>query len=256
MPANTWTPTALASEARSWAGRGWRAVEAQHRVSSMHLARGDLGDQALLEDILEAAKPPSPPAVADLHWLLATPFRYRPGQAGSRFRARHAPGVFYGAEARATACAETGWWRLKFWLDSAGLAGRRAHMELTLFEFHAAHPRHLDLLAPPFVAVRERWTAIDDYAPTQALAAGAREADIGVIRYESVRHPGGVCLAVLEPAAFRGVARAYRNVQQTWTLMLLGPSTVVWQRNLGDERWSFRYAGGVAVVGDATETDT
>jgi hypothetical protein len=38
--------------------------------------------------------------------------------------------------------------------------------------------------------------------------------------------------------------------------MLLGPSTVVWQRNLGDERWSFRYAGGVAVVGDATETDT
>lgn len=247
MPANTWTPTALASEARAWAGRGWRAVEAQHRVSSMHLARGDLDDQALLEDILDAAKPPAPPAVAGLHWLLATPFRYRPDSNGSRFRARHTPGVFYGAEERETACAETGWWRLKFWLDSAGLAARRAHVELTLFEFHAAHPRHIDLLAPPFVAARERWIATDDYSATQALAAQAREAAVGVIRYESARRPGGVCLAILAPDAFRGVARAWRNVQQTWTLMLVPPATVLWQRHLGDERWSFRYDAGVAI---------
>ncbi len=249
MPANTWTPTALASEARPWAGRGWRAVEAQHRVSSMHLARGKLDDQALLEDILEAAKPPSPPGVAGLHWLLATPFRYRPDSAGSRFRARHAPGVFYGAEERETACAETGWWRLKFWLDSAGLAERRAHMELTLFEFHAAHPRQLDLLAAPFVAARTRWIAPDDYSATQTLAADARAAQVGVIRYESARRPGGVCLAILEADAFRGVAKAWRNVQQTWTLMLLPPATIVWQRHLGDERWSFRYEAGVAIDG-------
>ncbi|MGE3773859.1 MAG: RES family NAD+ phosphorylase [Gammaproteobacteria bacterium] len=216
----------------------------------MHLAHGNLDDQTLLEDILEAAKPPLPPDVAGLHWLLATPFRYRPDSAGSRFRARHAPGVFYGAETRETACAETGWWRLKFWLDSAGLAERRAHMELTLFEFHAAHPRHLDLRVTPFVAVRERWTATDDYTATQALAAAARTVEIGLIRYESARHPGGVCLAILEPAAFRGVARAFRHVQQTWTLMLLPPSTVVWQRHLGDERWAFRYEGGIAVLGD------
>lgn len=248
-----WTPTALASETRAWAGSGWRAVEAQHRVSSMHLAHGDLHDQALLEDILDAAKPPPPPDVAGLHWLLATPFRYRPDSAGSRFRARHTPGVFYGAEERQTACAETGYWRLRFWLDSAGLAQRRAHVELTLFEFHAAHPQLLDLLAPPLLAARAQWVAPDDYTATQALAATARDAGVGVIRYESARRPRGVCLAVLAPDAFRRVADAWRNVQQTWTLMLLPPSTVVWQRHLGDERWSFQYDAGVAI---ATEPPT
>jgi len=221
----------------------------------MHLAHGDPGAQAVLEDILDAAKPPSPAGVAGLHWLLATPFRYRPDTAGSRFRARHTPGVFYGAEERTTACAEAGWWRLKFWLDSAGLASRRAHMELTLFEFHAAHSRYLDLMAAPLAAARARWTAADDYTATQTLANDARVAEIGVIRYESARYPGGVCLAILEPAAFRGV-RAWRHVQQTWTLMLLPPSAVVWQRHLGDERWSFRYAAGVAIVDDPSEVSS
>lgn len=83
MPATTWTPTALGSEARSWQGSGWRAVEAQHRVASMRLVGGDLADQALLESILEEAKPPVPDQLAGLHWLLATPFRYRPLATGS-----------------------------------------------------------------------------------------------------------------------------------------------------------------------------
>ena len=69
MSANTWTPTALASEARAWQGRGWRAVEAQHQVASMALVHGRLADQALLEEILDAAKPPPPQATAGLHWL-------------------------------------------------------------------------------------------------------------------------------------------------------------------------------------------
>ena len=32
-----WTPAALRSEAAARAGRGWRLVEAQHRVSTMKL---------------------------------------------------------------------------------------------------------------------------------------------------------------------------------------------------------------------------
>lgn len=217
----------------------------------MHLARGDLDDQALLEDILDAAKPPAPADTEGLHWLLATPFRYRPDSAGSRFRARHTPGVLYGAEDRRTACAEAGYWRLRFWLDSAGLASRRAHVELTLFEFHAAHPCLLDLTLPPLVADRARWVDREHYAATQALAANAREGGIGVIRYESARLAGGICLAVLVPDAFRRVGRAWRNVQQTWTLMLLPPSTVVWQRHLGDEHWSFHYDAGTAQAHEA-----
>lgn len=91
MSANTWTPTALASEKRAWAGRGWRAVEAQHQIATMALVQGRLADQALLEEMLDAAKPPAPKATAGLHWLLSTPFRYPPPAGGSRFRRRASP---------------------------------------------------------------------------------------------------------------------------------------------------------------------
>jgi hypothetical protein len=230
---NTWTPTALASEARPWLGKGWRAVEAQHRVATMTLVHGDLDDQSLLEDILEAAKPVLP----------ATPFRYWPKPpAGSRFRARTDPGVFYGADDEKTACAECGYWRLRFWMDSEGLAGREASIPITLFEFHGATPRSLDLTQPPLVANRASWTDPADYTATQQLAGQARQAGIELIRYQSVRHPEGTCLAILTPQVFRNVDEAFRNVQHTWTLWLKPPSLTVWQRELGPDSHVFRFA--------------
>ena len=78
MSADTWTPTALASEFVAWQGSGWRAVEAQHKIATMGLVHGDVSAQALLEDILDETKPRLPPEVEGLHWLLATPFRYWP----------------------------------------------------------------------------------------------------------------------------------------------------------------------------------
>lgn len=241
MPANIWTATALASEARPWQGKGWRAVEAQHRVATMHLVNGKLDDQALLEDILDAAKPQYPKATEGLHWLLATPFRYWPLPGGSRFRRRSDPGVFYGAEDRKTACAECGYWRLRFWLDSDGLSGRSANVELTLFEFHAATSQSLDLSVPPLSADRAAWTHPSDYTPTQALAAQAREAGIEAIRYESVRKPGGFCLGLLNPAPFKAVKSPYRNQQQTWNLLIQPPNRLVWQRQLERESWVFEF---------------
>ena len=239
MPANTWTPTALASEARRWRGSGWRAVEAQHRVATMNLVGGEPSDQALLEDILDVAKPPLPKAARRLHWLLATPFRYRPLADGSRFRRRGDPGVFYGAEARATACAEAGYWRLRFWRDSAGLATRSATVEMSLFEFHAEAARLLDLTQAPLLNDAARWTDPQDYGATQTLAVAAREAQIEAIRYASVRHVGGHCLALLTPAVFAN--DAFRHVQQTWTLRLQPPQRIVWQRHLERETFDFRF---------------
>lgn len=241
MPATTWTPTALASEARAWQGSGWRAVEAQHRVASMALVGGNLADQATLEAILDEAKPPVPESLAGLHWLLATPFRYRPLATGSRFRRPDDPGVLYGAEDRQTACAEAGYWRLRFWLDSAGLAGRPASLVLTLFEFHGMSPRALDLTRPPLATDRALWTDRNDYRATQALAGQARAAAIGLLRYESARRPAGFCLAVLTPAVFRAVPDPYRHQQQTWHLWLAPPHEVVWQRHLERESFSFHF---------------
>lgn len=242
MPANTWTPTALASEARRWAGSGWRAVEAQHQVATLRLALGKLDDQRLLEDILDAAKPPASGAASDLHWLLATPFRYRPPVGGSRFRGRFDPGVFYGAQDRPTACAEAGYWRLRFFLDSAGLAAESATVSLSLFEFHAATQRALDLTATVFADARAALTHPHDYTASQALAGQAREAGIDLIRYGSARLAHGVCLVLLTPDPFRQVAQPYRNAHQTWQLTLLPPTRVVWERELHAERWEFRYS--------------
>jgi hypothetical protein len=242
VPANTWTPIALASEARPWQGSGWRAVEAQHKVSTMSLVHGSLADQALLEDILEEVKPPIPDEAQGLHWLLFTPFRYYPLPGGSRFRRRDDPGVFYGAEDRKTACAESGYWRLRMWMDSEGLSGKQKAVPLTLFEFHGSSERSIDLSLPPLVDSSGVWTKPDDYTGTQQLAESAREAEVEVIRYQSVRNHGGYCLALMSPKVFKAVPEPYQNNQQAWTLFIEPPNLIVWQRDMNGETWSFHFA--------------
>ncbi|MDQ5916047.1 MAG: hypothetical protein QG584_1940 [Pseudomonadota bacterium] len=207
----------------------------------MGLVHGNVGAQAVLEDILEGIKPVLPPEVKGLHWLLATPFRYWPLPGGSRFRRREDPGVFYGAEERETACAEAGYWRLKFWNESTFLSQQPKSIPVTLFEFHAATPRTLDLSRPPLVEDRTLWMLPDDYTSTQALADNARQASAEVLRYESVRRLNGRCLAILSPVAFRSVAEPLSNNQQSWSLLINPPHQLVWQRELSQECWTFDF---------------
>ncbi len=207
----TWTPRALASEARPYARSLWRVVEAQHTASTMRLA-DSLDEQLTLEATLEESKPALPAAVVKLHYLLATPFRYRP-QLGSRFRAAFEPGVWYGAEALRTALAEKSYWRLRFLLDSPGTPELRP-VPHTAFRATVRTDAALDLTVAPLTRERSVWTERASYAGTQALAAHARLGRIAVIRYESVRDPQhGACAAVLDPAAFgRGRPRGL----ETW----------------------------------------
>jgi hypothetical protein len=207
----TWTPRALASEARLYAQTLWRVVEAQHTASTMRLT-DSLEEQALLETVLEESKPPLPPAVQRLHYLLATPFRYRP-HIGSRFRAALEPGVWYGAEALRTALAEKSYWRLRFLLDSPGTPDLRP-VPHTAFQTRVRSRAALDLTRAPFVRERGVWTQRSDYLGTQAFAAVAREAHIELIRYESVRDPErAACAAVLDPVAF---GRSQPHALETW----------------------------------------
>ena len=67
-----------------------RLVESQEQVAASTLV-DDLGEQALLEDLLDNAKPPRRPGTEGLHYLLATPFRYPPLRHGSRFGNRFEP---------------------------------------------------------------------------------------------------------------------------------------------------------------------
>jgi hypothetical protein len=185
-------------------------VEAQYQASTMRLV-DSLADQALLEAMLEESKPRLPPEASKLHYLLATPFRYRP-RMGSRFRAAFDAGVWYGAEELRTALAEKSYWRLRFLLDSPGTPelGPVPHTAFTASVRAAA----VDLTARPFVRDRAVWTDRTRYDRTQALAAVAREAGVGIVRYESVRDPErAACAAVLGPQAFQ---RPKPRQQQTW----------------------------------------
>lgn len=234
MSPTTWTPTALASEARPWRGRAWRVVEAQHEASTLKLV-DDVAEQRLLEQLLDAAKPPLPAAAQGLHYLLATPFRYPPLPHGSRFRAGGEPGVFYGADRLRTACAEIGYWRTRFLADAAGLA-RLEPVAQTAFQAQL-QAAALDLRRPPFSADAAHWSSPDDYRHTQALARMAREAGVGAIRYRSVRDPaGGACTALLTPAGFASPRPV--GAPQTWWLAVQ-PGRALWRR--GDEQLAFDF---------------
>lgn len=240
MSCTTWTPAAVASEAQPWRGRLWRAVEAQHRVSTLMLV-DTLAEQAQLELLLESSKPALPAGSASLHYLLATPFRYPPRHpGGSRFRAATDGGAFYGADERRTACAELGYWRWRFLSDSPALP-RLSSLPHTLFQSEAAGSC-IDLARAPFDQDAARWTDPDDYSACQQLGAVARAAPVQVIRYQSVRDPqAGQCAALLTPAVFTPTPL----VEQTWRLTVTR-QRIQWQRGsvLHPEEFEFDASWG------------
>jgi hypothetical protein len=228
---------ALKRAARRLAAKPWRVVEVQHRASTMRLV-DTLAEQALLEDLLEQAKPPLPADAAPLHYLLATPFRYpAPPPAGSRFRGIGDPGVWYGASALETALAEVAYWRLRFLADSPGTPDLPP-VPHTAFRADVAGPGFA-LTDAPFAARRAEWEDPSSYASTQALARAAREAGIALIRYRSVRDPQHrACLAVLSATAFRSKAPLE---QHTW-LVKVTRKRVITEADLGARRMAFEPA--------------
>jgi hypothetical protein len=192
----------------------WRAVEAQHVVATRALV-DSLAEQEILESVLEESKPPVPAAGAGFDYLLYTPFRYPPPLRGSRFRSYDDPGVWYGAEAVRTSCAELGYWRWRFVRDSHGLT-RLDGVPHTVFQA-VSHGKSLDLRRKPFLRDQRVWSNPEDYGGCQALARTAREAETQIIRYASVRDPEhGGCGAVLDFRAFSGTGGVRQR--QSWFL--------------------------------------
>ena len=223
MSSNISTPPAVGSEAKRATRRLWRAVEAQHIASTLRLV-ANVEEQLVLERVLDQNKPAVPRAAADLHYLLATPFRYS-SPVGSRFRAPADPGVWYGAERERTACAELGFWRWRFLMDSAGLDSLGPSPQ-TVFRA-AIDANMVDLTAAPFKRFRSEWTDPRNYAASQHFAEIARQANIDAIRYESVRDPQHAgAVAVLRPACFK----PRQPLEQSIWLLTVSREAAIWQR--------------------------
>lgn len=236
-----WTPTALASELLPYAGTAWRVVEAQHRASTMRLVDSN-EDQSRLETLIERVKPSYPPGCENLHYLLATPFRYgAPYPVGSRFRrAGRTAGVFYAAETVATAMAETAFYLLLFLSRAPEATPPGRALERTAFSVRIDTSEALDLTVPPLDGDDAIWRHPTDYAACQDLADAARAAGATALRYASVRDPGnGRNIAVLSPAAFGATAPME---QQTWRLLvrMTGVRAV---RDFGPEAFDFPRRG-------------
>lgn len=187
MSSSIWTRCAGISEVRPLRLSPWRVVESQHQVSTRKLV-DTLAEQALLEDLIEAAKPPGDVLVASgrMHYLLSTPFRYPPLRHGSRFGTRHDRGLWYGSETRRTAFAEVSYYRLLF-LEGTHAPLGAVTTQLTAFTAQARTKRAIDLVAPPFARFRKTIASPVAYDQTQALGSAMRAAAVELFRYPSAR---------------------------------------------------------------------
>ena len=196
----------------------WRLVEAQHIVSTTKLV-DTAEEQALLEDAIEAAKPPVPPECQHLHYLLSTPFRYgAPYPRGSRFRrAGHTDGVWYGSEEVETAIAELAFHRLLFFAESPATPWPQTVSAHTAFCAALEAGRHTDLTLAKHDLHRAALEHPTDYAACQDIADQARRAGSRLIRYRSTRQPAGTNLAVPTCEVF---AESKPKLESTWRMRI------------------------------------
>lgn len=211
MSSSIWTRCAGDSEIRELRLVPWRAVEAQHQLSTRKLV-ASAEEQIVLEELIESAKPPDH-THGRWHYLLSTPFRYPPLRQGTRFGTRHERGIWYGSETRETAFADVAYYRLVF------LEGTRADLgvvstPLTVFRAKARSSRGVDLTAPPFHSHHRAIASSVRYAPAQALGAAMRAAGVELFRYPSARDPrDGVNVGAFTPDVF---GRSKPRDLETW----------------------------------------
>lgn len=178
-----------------------RLVESQEQVATNRLV-DTLAEQALLEALLDASKPPLPRAAEGLHYLLATPFRYPPLQHGSRFGRHYEPSLFYGATTTPTVLAESAYYRFVFWHGMRVAPSAALTTQHTLFGAAWRCARGVQLQRPPFDAWRAALTDPADYGATQRLGSAMRAAGIEAFEYASARDPdGGLNVALFTPMA-------------------------------------------------------
>ena len=172
---------------RSYEGRAWRVVEAQHRNGTRRLVDSD-AEQALLESLIDRVKPPAPggPEFRGLHYLLFTPFRHPPLPHGSRFGTRGERSLFYASEARETAMAETAYYRLLFLEGTAAKLGP-VIVELTAFQVELRTRAAVDVSTEPFRPFLRALTSRRRYDAAQRLGQQMRADGVELVRYPSAR---------------------------------------------------------------------
>jgi hypothetical protein len=201
MLLDIWTQFAEKFEGKKTRLSTWRIVEGQYYASTRKLVDTS-EEQAILEGMIEKAKPHLPHATQHLHFLLSTPFRYSPLLNGSRFGTKKERSIFYCSKEPTTTFAELAYYRLFFLNGSTGDFGL-VELSHTLFCCKIRSERFIDLTQPPFMQAESILSSPHSYSETQALGVQMRNKNIDVFAFISARDPQkGINYGVFDPKAF------------------------------------------------------
>ena len=199
-----------------------RITERQGESGTTGLVDG-LREQARLEQLIEAVKPPIPSDWAEAvdgrplpsHRLLLTPFRYPPLESGSRFGRVHQRHLFYGARELETCLAERAFHSLRLLEGSPLPTGGRIQRQQTAFVVEINAERGLALQQH---LTSEALMSITDpcsYATSQRCGDAMRERLVQAFEVPSARSPETPpVVGVLTPYAFTSTPFDF----QDWSL--------------------------------------
>ena len=212
-----------------------RVVEGQSYISTRQLVDSN-AEQEMLEQMLDASKPPYPDidGINSLNYLLKTPFRYPPLPYGSRFGGRNEPGIFYGSIELVTALCEAAYYRFRFLLDSEAEL-RPSFIQHTSFLVALTSKAALNLKKGKWQELESKISSTTSYKFSQEIGSKARDSSIEVILYHSARAEKGTNVAVFTPEVF--VSKKVKNLQH-WNAYV-DYTTITFTHNEGKESFSF-----------------
>jgi len=191
-----------------------RVVESQEQVATNYLV-DSFEEQDILEQLLEQSKPSLPASDRQLHYLLASPFRYPPLPHGSRFSTRHEPSLFYGSHKRSSAFAETAYYRFLFWLGmSEAPKSGKFTTQHTVFGAKYNSAYGLKLQNYPFSDFTAEISDPGSYRHSHGIGRAMRELGVQVFEYVSARDKDrGINVALFTPDALFSTHPSY---QEQW----------------------------------------
>ncbi|MBY6189161.1 RES family NAD+ phosphorylase [Microbulbifer agarilyticus] len=167
-------------------GRLYRIIESQEEVATRSLV-DSLQKQGVLENLLEQSKPARLPGSEDLHYLLATPFRYPPLLWGSRFGRTAESGIFYGSKTIATVLSEAAYYRLLFLNDMEVAPARAVTSYHQVFSAKYCAEPGVRLQSEPWRSYWSQLTHPSEYAFCQQLGTQLRECGVRGVESPSAR---------------------------------------------------------------------
>jgi len=182
-----------------------RLVENQEQKVTLALT-DTLAEHDVLEGLLEDSKPDPGlhPRLAQLDYLLRTPWRYPPLPWGSRFGRRFEPSLFYGALSNAALFAEAAYYRLVFIEGMRTPFRERLISQFTVFEAMYQTEMGMDLSRPPFKKHQATLRHKSEYRPCQVLGSLLRDKGAEAVVYLSARAGNDALnIALISPAALR-----------------------------------------------------